>query len=388
MSQAATKTKVADPSKKARMLRELTAELTAAFKDLDLKAKEGSAHDNTLSESRLQELTEKELLAKQLEQLISMLPTAIIVIDGEGVVQHANPAAEELLHCPLIGNNWRDIVQQAFKPQASDGCDVSLADGRLVNITTKALPDQPGQLIVLNDLTDTRRLQQQIARDQQLKEMGKMVASLAHQVRTPLSAALIYASTISRKEMTKEQVGQLAQKIKVRLQNIEQQVKDMLLCAKGGHLPLSTVKLSDFLDQLQDSSVDRIHLANAKLAVFNHCGEAYLKCHTDTLLGAFFNLINNALENAKDNLQLTVTATVQQQKYIVIQVEDNGQGMDKATVSKVTEPFFTTRQDGTGLGLDIVRAVVDEHHGQLHIESQKGIGTKVTIALPKYTSSC
>ena len=315
--------------------------------------------------------------------LLSMLPVAVVVIDGEGQVQNANPQAHSLLNCVLVGRLWRDIVHQVFKPQANDGCEVSLADGKMVSITTQALTDEPGQIIVLSDLTETRQMQEQVAKDRQLKEMGKMVASLAHQVRTPLSAALIYASTISHKDINRDQVQHFAKKLKVRLQNIEQQIKDMLLCAKGGNLVLSVKSLTEFLLELQEACIDRVQVANVKLAIFNYCGDVKIKCHNDTLLGAFCNIINNAIESGSDDLQITITAKLHQHS-VLIAIEDNGSGMDQETLDQVTEPFFTTRRNGTGLGLDIVRAVIDEHDGRFVIASTIGVGTKITMTIPEY----
>ncbi|MFX5472275.1 PAS domain-containing sensor histidine kinase, partial [Acinetobacter baumannii] len=92
----------------------------------------------------------------------------------------------------LVGMLWREVIARCFAPREDDGHEISLRDGRRLSIATRSLNGEPGQLILLNDLTDPRRPQEQLARHERLSALGRMVASLAHQIRTPLSAALLY----------------------------------------------------------------------------------------------------------------------------------------------------------------------------------------------------
>src|SRR5690606_34713 len=166
-------------------------------------------------------------------------PGGVVVLDGRGVVREANPAARELLGEPLEGQLWRELIRERFAPRDDDYHEVSLRSGRRVSLATRSLQGEPGQIILLTDLTETRRLQAQLARNERLSALGRMVASLAHQIRTPLSTALLYASHLNQPELTATHRQRFSQRLKDRLQAIELQVRDMLLFAKGD-LPLNS----------------------------------------------------------------------------------------------------------------------------------------------------
>ena len=107
---------------------------------------------------RLQELDEKGRLANRLQSLLDLLPGGVIVIDGQGRVREANPVALDLLGAPLEGALWREVIARSFSPRSDDGHEISLKDGRRVSIATRSLNIEPGQLVLLTDLTETRRL--------------------------------------------------------------------------------------------------------------------------------------------------------------------------------------------------------------------------------------
>jgi two-component system sensor histidine kinase FlrB len=108
------------------------------------------------------ELDALRLQANRLEHLLQVMPAGVVVIDGKGIVKQSNNLAKALLGEPLEGQLWRTIIARSFKPQADDGHEVSLYDGRKVKLSITPLEKEPGQLIVLTDLTETRQLQQRI----------------------------------------------------------------------------------------------------------------------------------------------------------------------------------------------------------------------------------
>ncbi len=180
------------------------------------------------------QLAEKERLAGRLESLLKGLPAGVVVLDSAGCVQQANPAAEALLGRALVGTLWRDVIAHSFAPEPQAGCDLRLASGRLVSLSTCPLEDEPGQILLLTDVTESRALQERANRDQRLMSMGKMVASLAHQIRTPLSSALLYVSHMKHPALDEQKRLRLADKILDRIRHLEQLLKDMLLFAHGG----------------------------------------------------------------------------------------------------------------------------------------------------------
>jgi two-component system sensor histidine kinase FlrB len=103
-------------------------------------------------------------IADRLSSLLAVIPGGVVVIDGMGVVQDCNQVAINLLGEPLTGQRWIDVIKRAFKPREDDGHDVSLADGRLVHISTSPLDKEPGQIILLQEVTETRQLQRKVAK--------------------------------------------------------------------------------------------------------------------------------------------------------------------------------------------------------------------------------
>jgi two-component system sensor histidine kinase FlrB len=143
-----------------------------------------------------EEPDDKALNPNRFSHLLSVMPAGVLVIDHRGTVSLANKQASALLEEPLEGQLWRDVIARAFRPQADDGHEVSMRNGKRVKIDISPLTEEKGQLIVITDLTETRQMQQRLSHMQRLSSLGKMVASLAHQVRTPLSSALLYAENI------------------------------------------------------------------------------------------------------------------------------------------------------------------------------------------------
>ncbi|MGB1239043.1 MAG: histidine kinase dimerization/phospho-acceptor domain-containing protein, partial [Pseudomonadales bacterium] len=166
------------------------------------------------------------------KQLIEIMPAGVVVIDGQGVIEQCNPAAQELLAEQLLGSLWRDVARRCFMPREDDGYEISLQDGRRISIQTRALSDFRGQLVLLNDVTQTREIQAQQAQSIRLAEMGKMTASLAHQIRTPLSAAVLYTDNLITGNLCNERGVAFAAKVKGRLKNIERQISDMLMFSR------------------------------------------------------------------------------------------------------------------------------------------------------------
>lgn len=212
---------------------QMSTQLNDSYSMLEARVTELKGQLALVSAQRMQELAEKERLALRLQSLLDLLPGGVIVIDGQGVVREANPVARNLLGQPLVGMLWRQVIARSFAPREDDGHEVSLRDGRRLSIATRSLHGEPGQLVLLNDLTETRRLQDQLSRHERLSALGRMVASLAHQIRTPLSAALLYASHLAEQELPVEQQQRFAGRLKERLHELEHQVRDMLVFARG-----------------------------------------------------------------------------------------------------------------------------------------------------------
>lgn len=332
-----------------------------------------------VSAQRLAELAEKERLANRLQNLLDLLPGGVIVIDGQGHVREANPAALQMLGAPLEGELWRDVIVRSFAPRRDDGHEISLIDGRRLSIATRSLDAEPGQLVLLTDLTETRQLQSEVARSERLSSLGRMMASLAHQIRTPLSAALLYASHLTDKPLPVQTQQRFASRLKERLHELEHQVRDMLVFARG-ELPLpDRLAPRQLLQALQAAAQPHVQEVPVRWQCDSHAGE--LLCNKDTLVGAVLNLVNNAIQASNGQARLKIHLYTRGDT-LRLCVSDDGPGMAPAILARLGEPFFTTKPTGTGLGLSVVKAVARAHQGDLTLRSTVGRGTCATLTLP------
>jgi two-component system sensor histidine kinase FlrB len=361
------------------LFNQMSTQLSASYSMLEARVSELKGQLALVSAQRMQELAEKERLANRLQSLLDLLPGGVIVIDGQGVVREANPVARNLLDRPLVGMLWREVIARNFAPREDDGHEISLKDGRRLSIATRSLHAEPGQLVLLTDLTETRRLQDQLSRHERLSALGRMVASLAHQIRTPLSAALLYASHLTEHVLPVEQQQRFAGRLKERLHELEHQVRDMLIFARG-ELPLpDRLSPSALFDALRSAAEPHVLGMQVRWQCESRIGE--LLCNRDTLVGTLLNLIENSIQAGGREAHLKIHL-YSRGETLRLCISDNGPGIDSATLARLGEPFFTTKTTGTGLGLAVVKAVARAHQGDVQLRSRPGRGTCAIITLP------
>jgi len=370
------------------MFNQMSQQLAESYGQLEAQVAELNSELNTVTAQRFEELAEKECLANRLENLLSFLPGGVVVLDAQGRVAEANPAARDMLGEPLEGVIWREVIARCFAPRIDDGHEVSTRDGRRISIGTRSLDD--GQIILLTDQTETRNLQYKLSRHERLSAMGKMVSALAHQIRTPLSAAMLYAGHLCADQLKKEQRQQFSEKLANRLNHMERQVQDMLLFVKG-ELPINE---HCSVTQLQQALADEMEVPLMASGV--DCQwhiesiDAELSCNKEALVGALLNLVNNALEAISEKKSdkntdkdcLNITFCINTMRQLCIRVADTGPGIAAAQLEQVQEQFVTTKAQGTGLGLSVVQAVAKAHAGSFELQSCLGVGTKASMILP------
>jgi len=328
------------------------------------------------------EVAARERITGRLEGLLSALPVGVVVLDVRGRVQECNPAAIDLLGEPLGGESWLEVIQRVFAPRLDDGHEVSLKDGRRVSIATRSLDGEPGQLIVLTDMTETRALQERLSRHQRLSALGKVSASLAHQIRTPLSAAMLYGEHLLSGELAPEQQQRFAGKLMSRLNHLEQQVRDMLIYAKGD-MPLDNLITPEQLVSGLEAAMEAPLATSQSTCLLENSANGYLlQCNSEALIGAILNLVNNAIEVVGKGAVINIELDVIINTYLRIRVTDHGPGIPDGIKEHVREAFVTSKSHGTGLGLSIVEGVVKAHHGEFLINSDVEQGVEITLLLP------
>ncbi|MDH5446332.1 MAG: ATP-binding protein [Gammaproteobacteria bacterium] len=335
------------------------------------------AHDQ-----RFKELSEKERLANRLGTLLDALPGGVIVLNKDGEVAEYNPAAADLLGEPLHGIAWQFIIKRSFAPKSDDGHDISLIDGRRVNISTCPLGTEPGQILLITDVTEVRKLQDRLNQHQHLAAMGEMAAALAHQVRTPLSSAILYSSQLKRLQCSDMERQSRSEKIISRLRHLEHIVNDMLLYARGARTGTDLFTIEEMFADIFMSIEGQINPEKTQLDMADKTGNTVLRGNRQMLVSALTNLLVNASQVIEDEGMVFVIATVVDGNNIRLIVQDNGPGFTPDAEKNAFTPFYTTRSDGTGLGLAVVNAIVNSHDGEISLTSRRGRGSTFDIVLP------
>jgi len=369
-------------------LNRLSKSFVNSYQNLEGQVEQLNGQLQNASEQRSEAIEEKQKLVDEkqaitdrLQNLLAILPSGVVVLDGDGIVRDCNVVAINILGRPLLGESWLDVINRAFLPQADDGHQISLKDGRKVHIETRALDSEPGQMIVLTDMTKTRQLQAQLSQRQKLSSMGKMIASLAHQIRTPLSAAMLYGSHLTGNKISTEKKQEFSEHLLERLKFMDRQISDMLNFVKGERKGKQTYLINELCASIQDACASFNH--PIRFNIDNNSFEGkHLILDKDSLVGAVSNLVDNAIDATQDDTEVVVCIKVTANNRLLIQVIDQGQGIDEKQKKQLFEPFYSTKNHGNGLGLAIVYGVVIDHQGMINIDSILGKGSEFNILLP------
>jgi len=372
---------------------QLSEQLISSYDLLQGRVTELTAELGKTREEKMFELAEKERIANRLTTILTALPAAIVVLDRFGCIQETNPAADEIF-CDHVANNmlpgqqWVDVIESAFAPRADDGHDISLKDGRRVNITTNPLESEAGQILLIKDVTQSRALTEQLSRYQKMTAMGEMAAGLAHQVRTPLSTAILYASHLKQTELDTQSRCELVDKVQSQLRHIESMMNDMLMFARGDMAENKPFLLTTLINDLKELTRTEIKTNNIDFSITNeltdHAG--MLVGSKEVLLSGLQNMVSNAVQSLvgskKKTREILINILLVENSFIDIQIIDNGKGVAKEKQDRILEPFFTTRTQGTGLGLAIVDTIAKAHNGCLWFKSTEGEGSTFALRLP------
>jgi len=365
-----------------QLFNELSQNLSDSYQELQKQVATLSTELALARTERLKSLIEKENLADRLQQILAALPAAVVILDAQNRVIDCNAMAISFLGEPLIGQNWSDVIRRSLIAVFDNPHERQLRNGKRVSITRNNLSSGKGQVVLLSDVSELRSLQDTVNQQKHLSAMGEMVASMAHQVRTPLSTAILYASQMNKQQLPDHSRIKFSNKILERLQYLERQVNDMLIFAKEGRLEMDGFSLQQFLQQVNDNMQDLIASSNVRFKINNKVSIDYMLGNDDALLGAVMNLLNNAVDVLGNEGQISVTVEQKNQAILQIKIQDDGPGIDAKTQQRLFEPFYTTKVKGTGLGLAVVDSVVRAHSGSIECQSKKGCGALFILQLP------
>jgi two-component system sensor histidine kinase FlrB len=366
------------------LFNEASAQLTGTYHELQQQAGRLTAELEVANGELRRQYLEKERLSQRLKLLLDALPGAVIVLDASGRIAEANPAAEQILGQRPTGESWRDLHKKRFRSTTGLKeweCTDGRGGTRRVTMVESPLDADGGRILLIQDVTEAWQMRQQLERHMKLSAMGEMAAGLAHQLRTPLATALLYAANLTRPAIAESDRNRFAQRIAERLRHLERMIQEMLLFVRGERVTTETVSSSELLDELTQVMEPQMRDKKVELRVSGGSRQVCVAGSRKALVGALLNLLENALQAC--GVGGLVEVRVKNEGGILqIEVADNGVGIPPSTRDHLFEPFFTTRPDGTGLGLAVVKSVVESHGGEVRMESGHTNGTVFTVTLP------
>lgn len=365
------------------LFNQVSEQLTVAYAELQAKA-EGLTQELAIANGALRrQYEEKEALSQRLSQLLNALPGGVIVLDTEGRVEEANPAATRLLGDSLVGMGWSAIEVTSLETTATTGEWMIRNTERRVSISRNERVGGGGVILLLQDITEAHTMEAQLQRHKRLSAMGEMAAALAHQLRTPLSTALLYTSNLRDSSLAEEERGRFIDKALGRLRHLEALIKDMLVFVRGGKGTHEHIPVAELLSEVQQVIEPQMLQHGVKFEASCSVEGASINGSREAIAGALTNLLANAMQACAGGGSVTLSAGLEKDSVVVFSVKDDGRGIPPEILERLFEPFFTTRTEGTGLGLAIVREVAQVHGGDISVKSKLGSGSEFQLRLPK-----
>lgn len=359
---------------------QVSGDLQSSYDGLRNQVTELKARLDVANRERAAEVRRNAELAQRLTALLEALPGGVIMLDESGTVRELNSTAHDFLGRPLQDMEWTLVCRRAFRDEAGAHGDVTLNDGRVVSLAEQDMVPGPGRVLLFTDVTERRRVQDMLARQKRLTAMGEMAAALAHQIRTPLSAAVLYTSNAASPGLPNERKDNLLDKATHCLQTLEQLIGDMLHFARGARYTETGFTIDALFESVENALLP-VATNRQKVLVSKPDAPARLTGNCEALAGAILNLATNGLRHAGSAGALTVEARIRKLD-VEIRVSDNGPGVPADQRERIFEPFFTSRPDGTGLGLAVARSVAEAHNGALELEPGDGSGATFVLRVP------
>lgn len=341
--------------------------------------------------------------------IIDSVNSGLVTTDEKGCITFINRAAREItglaeglaLGKPLhqVFNLGEDFparlarqLEQRRRFRFESEFSVSLNVIRSLGFTAGILRDKTsrslGYIFTFQDLTEIKSLEREVLVRERMAAVGEMAAGMAHELRNPLASlsgsAQVLAASAQGEEQRPGERQDLMQIIRRESQRLDLVLKDFLAFARPRPFTPEDADLVVLLAEL----VKLLQNAPARLGshvVITNFQVSSLSCRVDVnrLKQVFWNLASNALRAMPDGGTLTVGAGLGQEGTVELWFEDTGRGMSAAEVKDFFRPFRTTFDGGTGLGTAIVYRIAEEHNGRVHVRSQLGQGTRVTVIVPR-----
>jgi PAS domain S-box-containing protein len=349
---------------------------------------------------RLKSLAEQraENVESYNENILQCVTSGVMTFDRDCLLTTINRAAEEMLGMqrdPAAGKSCRalfddgDITRAVHetierkKPSARMEAVLDRPAGKIwLGFNTAILTDRKGEalgvILSFSDLTEVKRLQEQMELRERLIALGEMSAGIAHELRNPMAVISGYLNLLSKKTSASSQT--IIRDITSEINGMNRIIGDLLTFARPASLNRVKVNIKELIDGCI-ANVLQATGADSRITFVVNVDAIEISVDEVLMRQAFSNLIQNAVEAMPEGGTITLATTVNREVKIII--HDTGLGIPAAELKKIFLPFFTTKDRGVGLGLALVHKIILSHGGRIEAESTEGQGTAFAVTLPK-----
>jgi len=344
-----------------------------------------------------------------LETVFNSIQEGIIVTDAQGRITYLNDAACQLfgleandslgkrLDERVRGLDWSSLSHETA---VSRDIEIFYPTNRFINFyivpllierqtdddKTSEHAEQVGHAIILRDITETRRTEQQTLESERLNALTLLAAGVAHEIGNPLNSLNIHLQLIERaaRKLDGAKRADLQESIEVaraEVSRLDSIISQFLRAIRPTHPQLRPENVNSIVEEAVRFFAPEIKSRDIVVEQELRSDLPLIELDRDQMKQAFYNVIKNSFEAMKARGILRIR-TDKDDSHVIIRFADRGGGISPENLSRVFEPYFTTKSSGTGLGLLIVRRIVREHGGELSIESSEGKGLILTIRLP------
>jgi len=403
--------------KKMEAFTEVAEQLQRSYDELQVRIKKLDLELADKNKELEKNLVEKEEVKNYLNDILESLANGVIVVDRSGRITTFNQTAGNLTGLKpqnCLGKTLKEVfpfdlfenlvsrLEKNRRETAYQDQDITTPDKKIIHARVSASPvwdnhgGQIGTVLILQDRTDLRRLEEFAHRNQRLREMGEMAAGIAHEIRNPLGSIELFASLLKKDLEGDPEKAELVQHIRAGVQNMDRIISTLLLFAKSSQPSRQQCDINLLLAELLDG-LDDIRVPD-NIKVVRDFGKEEMLANGDRelLRQVFPNLIRNAIQAMPDGGELrlqTEKALIPvsgsesgkdagARKFITVTVTDTGGGICADDLSKIFNPFFTTKDKGTGLGLAISHNIIKAHQGTIEAVSEEGKSTSFRVKIP------
>jgi len=334
------------------------------------------------------------------DEVVSNLPVGLIATDRNGKIAFFNEAAESITGHraaaamgkepdEILPSHWCGLKEhlESGEPVLEKEMECAFSDRRPVPLAVSAsrIVNEEGRfvgnILILRDLGEIRRLQEEIRRQEKLAALGGLAAGVAHEIRNPLSSIKGIATYFGERAEADSEERQAAEVMVQEVDRLNRVITELLEFARPSDLRLQPVELEPLLAHSVKLVEQDARARNIELQLENDSPSPRVLLDPDRFAQCLLNLYLNAIQAMDRGGRLTVTSRTADGE-ARIEVSDNGSGIAPEHLNQIFDPYFTTKPSGTGLGLAVVHKLIEAHNGRIKVRSTPGEGTVFSITLP------